>query len=519
MKTVTKLFIGAVLALSGLIGGHAQTPKNSQPEEERWQSIFDGKTLNGWKPSAPGFFTIEDGAITGKASREQTKSPVFIVWEGGKVKDFRLRFRCRVVGEAKISFRSQLNKKDLIGRHQIKLGHSVRVQRGEEPFDGLASMGEIGLLKENGEKFVSLFDGKDRIFQSVSLRDWNDYELRAIGQHSIIELNGQKVLELVDLRKEPATQSGIIVFLLIPSRNAEIQLKDIELEVSSQSESSESLLAKQSIVTIDELFSDLESGSSEKALQLLKQYPALIHAQNHVGWTPLYLAANRALTEVVEWLIANGANVNQADFVKMTPLHVSRTREITRSLIKAGADVDAIDDWYRTSLRHAAESKNFEVVGTILELGGKMDLVSAIYLDDIALIAKLIKLDPKSVNRPVNPQDVDSNNKYGNWSPLMVAVWKKDKQVVQMLLDAEADINDKNELGFAFGPPRCTTVSPLTNAISFKDIGMVELLLRNGADKNIDCSGQSLMEHVKENASSYPPEIIALLEKEWPKKN
>jgi hypothetical protein len=112
MKTVTKLFIGAVLALSGLIGGQAQTPKNSQPEEERWQSIFDGKTLKGWKPSAPGFFSVEDGAITGKASREQTKSPVFIVWEGGKVKDFRLRFRCRagrnVGSKPKFHFRSQV---------------------------------------------------------------------------------------------------------------------------------------------------------------------------------------------------------------------------------------------------------------------------------------------------------------------------------------------------------------------------------------------------------------------------
>lgn len=102
----------------------------------------------------------------------------------------------------------------------------------------------------------------------------------------------------------------------------------------------------------------------------------------------------------------------------------------------------------------------------------------------------------------------------------MIAACQKDKKIVQMLLDAGADVNDKTGLGASSGPPRCMIITPLTNALTFRDREMLELLLRHGASTDIDCGfSETLMQHIKANAVYYSKEIIALLEKEWPKKN
>ena len=301
----------------------------------------------------------------------------------------------------------------------------------------------------------------------------------------------------------------------------EFQIKDIELKtLHSQPEDHETILANSRIATIEAINKELSSGSAEKALELLKQNPSLVNSQNGSKQTPLHVAALNGHKDVVAWLVANGAELNPVAYNGFTPLHLVKTADVARILIKAGGSLDALDYDQKTPLRSAARNKNLEVMKAILESGYKMDLISAIYLGDYELIAKLIQEDPNSVNRLAYPSQDRSARLSGNWSPLMIAVWQKDKKIVQMLLDAGADVNDKSSLGFSSGPPRCMTITALTNALTFRDTEMLELLLRHGASKDIDCGGgETLMQHLKDRYAAYPPEIIALLEKEWPKKN
>ncbi|MDX2044975.1 MAG: ankyrin repeat domain-containing protein [Acidobacteriota bacterium] len=511
------------------MSSHAQSQKDSPPETERWQTIFDGKTLNGWKPSAPGFFTVEDGAITGRASREQTQSPVFIVWEGGKVKDFRLRFRCRVddfMDHAEIHFRAQVNGKELTDGYQADFSGFLEGIKGrgpgeKYPFGGLAGGGESNLLKINGENVATHFAEKSDLHLGNRILSWVDYEIKAIGNHIILEIDGKKYSELIDQRAENRPQPGVIAIALHAFGNMRFQIKDIELKVlRSQSEDSETTLANYRIATIETILKELSSGSAEKALELLKQNLSLVNSQNGSKQTPLHVAASNGHKEVVAWLVANGAELNPVAYNGFTPLHLVKTADVVRILIKAGGSLDALDYDQKTPLRHAANDKNLEVIKVILESGYKMDLISAIYLGDSELVAKLILEDPKSVNRLANGTEGRKENSFGNWSPLMIAVWQKDKKIVQMLLDAGADVNDKTSLRFSSGPPRCMTITALTNALTFKNTEMLELLLRHGASKDIDCGGgETLMQHLKDRYAAYPPEIIALLEKEWPKKN
>ncbi|MBP6824724.1 MAG: ankyrin repeat domain-containing protein [Acidobacteria bacterium] len=539
MKAKTRALVSIVFALSIFLGsvaasGQEQNQKKAQPNDERWQSIFDGKTLNGWKPSAPGFFTIEDGAITGKASREQTKSPVFIVWEGGKVKDFRLRFRCRVddtMDRADIHFRTQVNGEDLAGGYLANFSGFYRgLREVNEEYrhrpDDLAEKGESNLLKEDGKKVTTHLSGNfDDIFNGNKVQNWTDYEIRAIGGHIVIEIGGNKISELIDQRKEKGPQAGIIAISLDAFGEMRFQIKDIELKVlRSQSEDSETILANNRIATIEAIFKELSSGSAEKALELLKQNPSLVNVRNESKQTPLHVAAAGGHKDVVAWLVANGAELNPVPYKDSTPLHRAKTADVARILIKAGGRLDALDYDENTPLRSAARNKNLEVMKAILESGYRMDLISAIYLGDHELIAKLIQEDPKSVNRLADGSEERKENSYGNWSPLMIAIWQKDLKIVQMLLDAGADVNDKTGSRVISGPPRCGTVTSLTNALTAGSAELVELLLRHGADLEVDCGLQwggimNLRQFIEKHRSYYPPEIISLLEKEWPKKN
>lgn len=539
MSATTKALASIVFALSIFLGsitasGQEQIQKNAQPNDERWQSIFDGKTLNGWKPSAPGFFTVEDGAITGRASREQTKSPVFILWEGGKVKDFQLRFRCRLdddMDNADIHFRAQVNGKDLASGYLANFSgfyrglREVNEEHRHMP-DDLAEKGESNLLKEDGEKVTTHLNGNfDDLFEGHNVQTWTDYEIRAIGGHIVIEIGGRKISELIDQRKNKAAESGTLAISLYAFGEMRFQIKDIELKVLSQQvEDSETTLANKRIATIEAIYKELREGTPEKALALLKQNPSLVNSQNESKQTPLHVAAAGGHKDVVAWLVANGAELNPVPYKDSTPLHRAKTADVARILIKAGGRLDALDYDENTPLRSAARNKNLEVMKAILESGYKMDLISAIYLGDHELIAKLIQEDPKSVNRLADGSGERKENSYGNWSPLMIAIWQKDLKIVQMLLDAGADVNDKTGSRVISGPPRCGTVTSLTNALTAGSAELVELLLRQGADLEIDCGLQldgikNLRQFIEKYRSYYPPEIIALLEKEWPKKN
>src|SRR5439155_8216038 len=50
-------------------------------EDDGWQTIFDGKTLDGWDGN-PDFWRVEDGAITGETTKDKpTKGNTFIIWK------------------------------------------------------------------------------------------------------------------------------------------------------------------------------------------------------------------------------------------------------------------------------------------------------------------------------------------------------------------------------------------------------------------------------------------------------
>ena len=99
-----------------------------RPDGEGWKKIFNGKNLDGWKAPDMSYFSVEDGAITGQTTREHNPPEnQFIVWQGGKVDDFELKFKFRIFGpkaNSGMQFRSQVKERGLVHGYQADIATS-----------------------------------------------------------------------------------------------------------------------------------------------------------------------------------------------------------------------------------------------------------------------------------------------------------------------------------------------------------------------------------------------------------
>jgi hypothetical protein len=83
-------------------------PEPVTGDEPGFQSIFDGKTLTGWEGN-PTYWRVADGAIVGEITPDTViKSNTFIIWKGGRPKDFELKLDYRITpaGNSGINYRS-----------------------------------------------------------------------------------------------------------------------------------------------------------------------------------------------------------------------------------------------------------------------------------------------------------------------------------------------------------------------------------------------------------------------------
>jgi ribosomal protein L19E len=97
---------------------------------------------------------------------------------------------------------------------------------------------------------------------------------------------------------------------------------------------------------------------------------------NHEGWTALTLAANAGHVDVVQTLLAAGANIDTADFKGRRALGIAVSRghaDLMQTLLDAGANVNAVDADGMTALILAAYKGRTDMVEKLLEAGSNID--------------------------------------------------------------------------------------------------------------------------------------------------
>jgi ankyrin repeat protein len=213
-------------------------------------------------------------------------------------------------------------------------------------------------------------------------------------------------------------------------------------------------------------------------IEAIKQHLAAgkdVNAPDTYGYTSLHFAAYRGHKEIVELLIAKGADVNALDgLLQQTPLdyaegetadllrkHGGKTSlwlragesihiaaaaghiEAFKQFLAAGEDVNAKDKNGCTGLHHAA-------------LAGRIEITQL-------LIAKGVDVNAKNVN---------------GVTPLHRVTFTGQKEIAELLIAAGADVNAKADNGW----------TPLHNAAG-NNKEVVELLIAKGADLNAKVKG------------------------------
>ena len=201
------------------------------------ESIFDGKTLNGWQGS-PDIWKIEDGAITAEIPEgEKLEKNEFIYWEN-EVKDFELTLDFKITEGTNSGIQIRSEKKDF----NTIIGYQCDLDAGKEWLGVLYDEHDRGKIAERGGLTKILTNGKrttipflkdvDQINRNLKPNDWNQYHIKAIGNRIEIRINGALYNIIEDYEKGKHDLSGALAFQLHSgSGPAKVQFKNINMKV------------------------------------------------------------------------------------------------------------------------------------------------------------------------------------------------------------------------------------------------------------------------------------------------
>ena len=219
-------------------GAGSRMPDPLSDDTTGFQSIFDGKTLQGWDGDSA-FWRAEDGSIVGETTAQTPlKSNTFLIWRAGKPKDFELKLEYRINStNSGIQYRSSelpdAGKWVLKGyQADIDAENRYTGQIYEERGRGfLALRGQFTYIEDGKKPRVqgSLGDG-GALKQLIRAGDWNKLHLIARGNVLAQILNGQVMSMVIDDDINNRALEGLLGIQIHVGPPMKIELRNVWLK-------------------------------------------------------------------------------------------------------------------------------------------------------------------------------------------------------------------------------------------------------------------------------------------------
>jgi HEAT repeat protein len=210
----------------------ALLPKDAA--QEGFIPIFNGKDLSGWS-SKPGWWTVEDGALTAQSTLEKPcKECNYLIWRGGQPGDFELLadFKLSREGNSGIQIRSEERPDwDTFGYQADMSGDGALVGFVYHHSRGLvAGCGERAAFAADGKKSVETIGAPADLLKHYKLADWNTYRIVCRGPSIDLYINSILMCQITDHHATQAAARGIIALQMHPGPPMKVQFKNIRLK-------------------------------------------------------------------------------------------------------------------------------------------------------------------------------------------------------------------------------------------------------------------------------------------------
>jgi hypothetical protein len=185
-------------------------PEALSADEPGFQPIFDGTTLTGWEGD-PTYWRVENGSLVGEITPDTVlKSNTFIIWRGGRPKDFELKLDYRITAEGNsgINYRSSVIPDPVTPSNRFAMrGYQCDLDgRKRYPGNNYEEKGRLFLAVRGQMTHVvggrppivlSTFGTADELAQFVS-DEWNSVHLIVRGNILTHAINGRVMTVTID---------------------------------------------------------------------------------------------------------------------------------------------------------------------------------------------------------------------------------------------------------------------------------------------------------------------------------
>jgi glucose/arabinose dehydrogenase/cytochrome c551/c552 len=196
-------------------------------------SLFDGVSLAGWSGDAE-HWSVKDGCIVGRSTAERPlERSIYLFWDG-EADDFDLTFEYRIVGgNSGLQYRSERLPDGEVA------GYQADIEDGPNYTGILYESAGRGIMAERGARLRIAADGARslgtplgdpaQLMTSVRAGEWNRYRVLAVGATLVHEVNGVRMVEVVDEERGRARARGTFALQLHQGPPMEVRFRDMRM--------------------------------------------------------------------------------------------------------------------------------------------------------------------------------------------------------------------------------------------------------------------------------------------------